>query len=45
VKLVAAHYLRNAARAAAYFRFELLQPQAGASQAPEAAPAPAAATT
>ena len=43
VKLVAAHYLRDAARAAAYFRFELLQPKEGASQAPEATPAPAAA--
>lgn len=37
VKLVAAHYLRDEARAAAYFRPELLQPPAGASQAPAAA--------
>lgn len=34
VKLVAAHYLRDEARAAAYFRPELLQAPQAASPAP-----------
>jgi hypothetical protein len=39
VKLVAAQHLHDAARAAAYFRVELLQAPAAAPAAPAAAPA------